>query len=46
MGLVLKNNNFEFFDQTYKQIRGTAFSSKLSLRNAILFMAPLQENIL
>ena len=44
--LVLKNNIFEFFDKTYKQIRGTAIGTKFAPPYAVLFMAALEEKIL
>ena len=44
--LVLKNNIFEFFDKTYKQIRKTAIGTKFTLPYAILFMEALEEKVL
>ena len=44
--LVLKNNIFEFFDKSYKQIRGTAIGTKFAPSNAVLFMTALEEKIL
>ena len=44
--LVLKNNIFEFFDKTYKQIRGTTIGTKFAPPYAVLFMAALEEKIL
>ena len=44
--LVLKNNIFEFSDETYKQIRGTANCTKFAPPYAILFMAALEEKVL
>ena len=44
--LVLKNNIFEFFDKTYKQIRGTAIGTKFAPPYAVLFIAALEEKIL
>ena len=44
--LVLKNNIFEFFDKTYKQIRGTAIGTKFAPPYAVFFMAALEEKIL
>ena len=44
--LLLKNNIFEFFDKTYKQIHGTASGTKFAPPYALLFMEALQEKIL
>ena len=44
--LVLKNYIFEFSDETYKQIRGTAIGAKFATPYAVLFMAAFEEKIL
>ena len=44
--LVLKNDIFELFDKTYKQIRGTAIGTKFAPPYAVFFMAALEEKIL
>ena len=44
--LVLKNNIFEFSDNTYKQIRGIAGDKKFAPTYAVLFMVALEEKIL
>ena len=43
---VLKNNFYEFYDKTYKHIRGTAFGTKFAPPYVIHFMAALEEKIL
>ena len=44
--LFLKNNIFEFSVKTYKQIYGTALSTKFAPPYAVLFMAALNGKIL
>ena len=44
--LVLKNDIFELFGKTYKQIRGTAIGTKFAPPYAVFFMAALEEKIL
>ena len=44
--LVLKNNIFEFFDKSYKQIRGMTIGTKFAPSNAVPFMTALEEKIL
>ena len=44
--LVLKNNIFEFFDKSYKQIREMTIGTKFAPSNAVPFMTALEEKIL
>ena len=44
--VVLKNNFFEFDDEFYHQLRGTAIGTKCAPSYAILFMAALEEKLL
>ena len=44
--LVLKNNIFEFFDKSYKQIRGPTIGTKFAPPYSVLLMAALEEKIL
>ena len=44
--IVLKNNIFQFDEETFKQVRGTAIGTKFAPPYAILFMADLEEKIL
>ena len=44
--LVLKNSIFEFFNKTYKQIRGTGSGTKFAPPYTALFMAALEKKIL
>ena len=44
--IVLKNNIFEFDENTFKQKRGTAIGTKFVPPYAILFMADLEEKLL
>ena len=41
--LVLKSNIFEFDEKTYKQMHGTAISTKFASPYAILFLAAIEE---
>ena len=44
--LGLKNNIFQFYGKTLKQLRGTAIGIKFSVPYAVLFMTDLEERIL
>ena len=44
--IVLKNNNFEMDEKTFKKVRGTAIGTKFAPSHTILFMADLEEKIL
>ena len=44
--LVLKNNNFEFSEKSYKQIRGTAIGTIFVTPYAVLSMAALEKKTL
>ena len=44
--IVLKNNIFQFNEKTLKQLRATAFRTKIAQPYAIIFMADLEERIL
>ena len=44
--VVLKNNFFEFNDDFYQQLRGTAIGTKCAPSYAILFLAALEEKLL
>ena len=44
--VVLKNNIFEFDENTFKQKRGTAVGTKFAPPYAILFMADFEEKML
>ena len=44
--VVLKNNNFQFYEKTLKQLRGTAIATKFAPLHGIIFMADLEERIL
>ena len=44
--IILKNNFFEFDQNTFKQVRGTAIGTKLAPPYATLFMADLEEKTL
>ena len=46
LNLILTNNYFEFFDETYLQISGTAMGTRCAPNYAILFMANLEEEML
>ena len=43
--IVLKNNIFQFYEKTLKQLSGTAGGTKFALPCGILFMADLEEKI-
>ena len=43
--VVLKNNIFEFDENTFKQKRGTAVGTKFAPPYAILFMADFEEKM-
>ena len=44
--VVLKNNIFEFDENTFKQKRGTAMGTKFAPPYAILFMADFEKKML
>ena len=44
--IVLKNNTFQFNEETLKQLRGTAIGTKFVPPYAITFMADLEERTL
>ena len=44
--IVLKNNNFEMDEKTFKKVRGTAIGTKFAPSHTILFMADIEEKIL
>ena len=44
--VVLRNSTFEFNNEYYKQIQGTAMGTKLALAYANLFMGKLEHSIL
>ena len=44
--IVLKNNTFQFNEETLKQLRGTAIGTKFVPPYAIIFMADLEERTL
>ena len=44
--VVLKNNFFQFNDDFYQQLRGTAIGTKCAPSYAILFLAALEEKLL
>ena len=44
--VVLKNNIFEFDENTFKQKRGTAVGTKFAPPYTILFMADFEEKML
>ena len=46
MNLVLKNNVFEFNEQFYLQIQGTAMGTKMAPAYANLFMGKLEEHLI
>ena len=46
MNLILKNNVFEFNEQFYLQIQGTAMGTKMAPAYANLFMGKLEEYLI
>ena len=46
LGIVLKQNYFQFADKMYHQIQGTAMGTKMAPSYANIFMAELEEELL
>ena len=46
LGIVLKQNYFQFTDKMYHQIQGIAMGTKMAPSYANIFMAELEEKLL
>ncbi len=46
LGIVLKQNYFQFADKMYHQVQGTAMGTKMAPSYANIFMAELEEELL
>ena len=46
LGIVLKQNYFQFADRMYHQVQGTAMGTKMAPSYANIFMAELEEKLL
>ena len=46
LGLILKENSFEFKGENYRQTHGTAMGTKMAVAFANIFMAEIETNLL
>ena len=46
LGLILKENSFQFSGENYLQIHGTAMGTKMAVSFANIFMAEIETNLL